>query len=727
MTRQNSLTKHTFVNGKLFRFNMKQHWPFAVGAAILLLIVMIIPAVIELGSVNSHVRNMQEYGYTSAANLSKYIFDSIGSFVHGDSILTWIAMFGLAVVAGCVSLRFLNKKVGVNFWHSVPVRRETLLCYDFLTYLLYTVITYAAAFAVQMLVLFSGIGMYVTAEHGSALFLMALKGFGVGLLMYLYVYAVMILAAALCGTDFMRIIAAGVIALYPIILFLSVVLLMSEFATYTDWTALVSFDVAGVLAPIVRLFTAFSSDYPFPWYAALFLLLWSAVMLAVAVILYRRRKSEKAEQPMLYRAVAGVIKYTTMLIATILCGLLMRGIGGTYFWMVIGFILGALISFMIINAIFAKSAKAMFKPFRGFVIFAIVFAVLFVIFPLDIIGLDSHIPVSGVSSIEFRLNGIEYHLEGEEAEKALLLCRDALREGKENPRTYEKETGPSLTIEYPAGEYLPVQHSFELFNPKPNRYDTMNYSLQLTVHPSFGIPKIMNFVIGNEYCQKLIALAHESGEWRSETLERLSHAANPFAYFPLFSVELRFQDTIKGVGNSKTSGNNQQIAEVCRLLLKTADQPSGHTLGYIYDNAAGVSYPLYESDAEAVLYILHNCKWLSGMLPPDFSTAKNLEDLYRIAAEQFWSVVIYDWEKDMVLTVRDPAEILALTKQFGDSLSYGNRTVFDPDIDSERYTAIVTYDTEEIDSYSSIKFDFQQFRLPINVTLPAGEWVKAQH
>ena len=730
MTRQSSSTKHTLWNGKLFRFNMKQHWPFVVGAIILLLIVMIIPTVIDLGTVNTRVIGM-EHDFATADDISRWVVSQVSEFLRGDSIAAWIALLGLALVAGIVSLRFLNRKVGVNFWHSVPARRETYLINDFLTYGFYTLVAYAVTFGLQMLVLFSAIGTRVTSAQGTGLFLIALKGFGIGLLVYLYVYAVMILASALSGTDFMRLITAGVIALYPIVLHLSILLLMSEFAEHTDWTALFSYDIAGALAPIVRLFTAFNTSYPFYWYTALLVFLWSVFMIAVAVLLYRHRKSENAEQPMLYRIVAGVIKYATMLIATIVCGLLMRYIGGSYVWMVIGFIIGAVVSFMIINAIFAKSAKAMFKPFRGFVIFAIVFAVLFVIFPLDIFGLDAHIPTSGIENVDLTVDGQKYTLQGEDAAVALTICREALRNNPRYVGTEQEEV--YVTVSYPiAGGQLA---SCEQGILRPTVDSTNSVWVNLTAHPSFGIPKIMRFSIASTDYEALIALIRASGTWRSDSLERLSHGSDAILSFPIFGVEAYFFDQPvyafdeKGTADWKTD-SQKQFAEICRLLSKTADQPSGRTIGYIYDDAIGVFYPICESDVEAILYILQNCNCnpiFSGW-QPDYSIASSMDDVYAIAAQQFSSVVIYDWETDSLLTVSDPAEIFGMTKQFGPSRNHWRSSaIFDPDADSDRYTALVTYVTDQKLTVDSFCFETQQFLLPKDVMSPAGEWVKAQH
>ncbi len=733
MTRQSSSTKHTLWNGKLFRFNMKQHWPFVVGAIILLLIVMIIPTVIDLGTVNTRVIGM-EHDFATADDISRWVVSQVSEFLRGDSIAAWIALLGLALVAGIVSLRFLNRKVGVNFWHSVPARRETYLINDFLTYGFYTLVAYAVTFGLQMLVLFSAIGTRVTSAQGTGLFLIALKGFGIGLLVYLYVYAVMILASALSGTDFMRLITAGVIALYPIVLHLSILLLMSEFAEHTDWTALFSYDIAGALAPIVRLFTAFNTSYPFYWYTALLVFLWSVFMIAVAVLLYRHRKSENAEQPMLYRIVAGVIKYATMLIATIVCGLLMRYIGGSYVWMVVGFIIGAVVSFMIINAIFAKSAKAIFKDVKGLVIFALMFAVLFVLFPLDVFGIDSHVPVSGIKSAEIRIQGQEYVLEGEEAEEALQLLREAFERFDDLPASNAEESKKTILINYPVTETQTYSLQTTVYRPCSD-YTAKTY-VTFTAHPYFGYPKTMNVTIGNDDCVNLVSILRRSATWRSAALDRLYMQSEVSLSFPVLSVYTSLFDRNR---------TEEQIDTLRSLLRKTADTPSGNTVGYL--NSDGIYYYLFDSDVEAILYALHtfSCEPMTKDVMPDYNSAKTMDDLYRIASKGLSSVIIYDWENEKSLTVRDPAEMLAMMEQFRTCLSYGTcSSNFDPQKESERYVAIATYwpdvlvkeldyDGDGIIDDSRVLDEFAWyleallFALPKDVTLPAGEWVKAQH
>ena len=112
----------------------------------------------------------------------------------GGNFLVLLGCMFAAVAAAVTGFSYLQSRKQVDFYHSLPVRRERLLFSRFLGGCLMTVIPYGAALA---LALFG-----VAGAHGlfcGELAKTALQGLGVFLLLFLVFYILSVLAMLLTG------------------------------------------------------------------------------------------------------------------------------------------------------------------------------------------------------------------------------------------------------------------------------------------------------------------------------------------------------------------------------------------------------------------------------------------------------------------------------------------------------------------------------------------------
>ena len=98
-------------------------------------------------------------------------------------------------------------------------------------------------------------------------------------------------------------------------------------------------------------------------------LLLAAAMFAGGYFIYRIRKSERAGTPVVFRPVGEVIKYLLIIMMTLLGGIFFYEVMYSFGWTVFGMVCGALLTFMLTNSVLAKTAKSMFRGWKGLCVY----------------------------------------------------------------------------------------------------------------------------------------------------------------------------------------------------------------------------------------------------------------------------------------------------------------------------------------------------------------------
>ena len=115
------------------------------------------------------------------------------------------------------------------------------------------------------------------------------------------------------------------------------------------------------------------------------------LLLFGALCIYRRRAVENAEKPIVFAGLGSVLKYLMVFIVTVYAGLFFEAVSGGG-WIIFGFVSGGLLSFLLANTVLEKSPKAMFKGWRGLIIFAVAFALFFAAWSLDVFHTIDRVP-----------------------------------------------------------------------------------------------------------------------------------------------------------------------------------------------------------------------------------------------------------------------------------------------------------------------------------------------
>ncbi len=409
MTLQNSSAERPRRAGYFF-FLLRQNWPAIVtNSIIFLLLNVVFLAMMYAVMLPETIREW------SASAAGEQIARNVRSTLDGMAVANTVIASLLAVLWGGTALSYLNNKVGVNFYHALPRRREIL----YLEEAAVKFICLAVPLFVSCLIAVPVTGAMV-GKWASGYAVQLFRCAGYGTLYFALYFSIMLFAASFTGTGFARILTAGYTVFMPSGVLGCVILVLSMNAVHRTYDGLYELALR-LLLPYRTIFTVSELDEKLnaqfsdnAWEILLTIGL-TLVFLAVGLLIYRRRKSELSGTPVLLPVASGIIKYTGVFCAAVLMGTIFKLLDG---WFMLGAGIGALLALMVINTILTKSAKQMFAGWKGFLIFLAVFIAFYLVFGLDLVGLDTHVPSSAfIRGGRVAVDGTSYTLTRGEADR----------------------------------------------------------------------------------------------------------------------------------------------------------------------------------------------------------------------------------------------------------------------------------------------------------------------
>ena len=314
--------------------------------------------------------------------------ESLTDLLNGGVWLYCLATVAIALFAGMLATRYLCNRVSVDYYHSLPIRREGLLIQNWLCGILHFAMALACNIVLAILIILSAADqMQSIGQPLGKLF------FAVGymLVTYLLFYTLTVFCGMLCGTSFMQVVLTGLmLGAFPLfrvlaLAFCNMVTGTIDIGSYLDgdW---------GWTSPFIRLcylsgtdnvymedgeagYTVNALENPLAWWEILLWILSAAILLLSALLLYRCRHVERAGTPVVFGGVAVAVKWIVMVLATMAMGWLFGQIGGGVVWIFFGFLLGGFLSFLLINTILTKNPKQMFHGWRAMLIYVVAFCI----------------------------------------------------------------------------------------------------------------------------------------------------------------------------------------------------------------------------------------------------------------------------------------------------------------------------------------------------------------
>ena len=294
-----------------------------------------------LRDTDHHTENLRWF----TGEVSKWL-----SFSNG---LVIFMMITAAIICGMSSFSYLNSQRKVDFYHSLPIRREKLYVVNFIDGILIVAVPYGIMLLVGMLI---GIANGIKP---AGICQTALIGYGLNLVYFVLLYALVIVAVMLTGN---RIVAFLGFVVLSFILPGIVMLTGSYFAAFFETCMSEQLEVLAKwsvhLSPVLE-YTSRSGDYArvMPTVAAIT----QALLLAVlGVILYHKRPSEAAGKAMAFEVIKPVIRIAIVMVSALFLGLFFWSLQGEMPWAVFGICCGGVISHCVIEIIYHFDFKKLF-------------------------------------------------------------------------------------------------------------------------------------------------------------------------------------------------------------------------------------------------------------------------------------------------------------------------------------------------------------------------------
>jgi ABC-2 type transport system permease protein len=279
-------------------------------------------------------------------------------------------MFIVPVLLAMVLFRYLHMKGSADFYHSLPVKREELFLQNVL-YGMFILIVPVLLTGILLISFYDVIHVFPTISVGEIW-----NWMGITILFNLFVFFISVFVAMITGITAIHAVITYVFFVLPFGVFSLSVFNIQYFlfGFSTDYYLKSNIER---LVPFVR--AAELQRMPLTGKEALVYGMITIVFSILALVVYKYRKIESAQQPIAFQKLQPIFKYG---VAT--CCLL---IGGFYFgesknqleWVLFGMVSASLIGFFIAEMVLAKTWR-IFNKWKGYVFFLTSFAVIGLLF-----------------------------------------------------------------------------------------------------------------------------------------------------------------------------------------------------------------------------------------------------------------------------------------------------------------------------------------------------------
>jgi hypothetical protein len=580
----------------LFNLTLKQKWTTGLLIAIILFFTLPIPVMMTLSSIFKNGNNPL---ITAQINM-----------IDWSATLRYIIiplMSILAVVISCAMFGYLKNKVPVDFYHSLPIRRGRLyinqLISGYFILILPLILMFIATFGV--LISYGVLNSAITKNM--------LLAFGECIVYTLFFYALSTLVGMASGLTSVQLVLTGTaIFIIPFLYVVSLYFLdIFNENMWVDWYC--NEEILSKLSLALR-FTHIAERLN--TFECIVYLILSAALFIGGYAVYMHRKSERAGMSVVFHALGEVIKYLLVFPMTLLGGLLFYLMMNSFAWTVFGMICGGLLTFMLTNTILNKTAKAMFRGWKGLCIFGGAMALSLVVLTSNLFGINSNIPnPKSISKVEVNLGDSStlFEFRNPEVIKALY---EIYTEGDWRYPIYEPEWYENATE-----EEIKTQSAYYSINNQ--------FNLRIVFHQKVGLPIAKSVTIYNKNAfADQLKIILDSEEFKSQYIKMVKEVADKATEYS-FSVDLMDFDgkgNISMFSQSFYRGNNQNDVKNLRTKLLSALALDMQNVGYDYFQQTSLGYiRIYNMNYDILFPIYANMKNVSNILYKEGHTNSPIE------------------------------------------------------------------------------------------------------
>lgn len=360
---------------------------------------LLLPTLMTMqNALEQRAQGLKELSQASVALNWQNSMNNAASLLGGGNLFVKIVFIVLAVVCGVALFAYLHNRQKVDFYHSLPISRTRLFANNFLTGIVCTLLTYFIMLAITLACVYAmGCGEAVRwGEIGGAVLC--------NLIIFLLVYALTVLTTIVCGNTIITLLLLVWVFFSPMLIrILQIGLFTNFYETYTSADAYYNLGLAAFLSPVFQYFGIDGlhfrgSSFVFggtDGSSALGLLVGyliaAAVVTALALFLFRIRRSERAGTALAFTPTKLPIKVYMCLVMGVAFGWVFGMIAGN-FWFWPGLVIGTVLFHWIVEIIYAFDFRAIFaKPLHLLAILVVLFAGMLAM-QFDVTGYDTWLP-----------------------------------------------------------------------------------------------------------------------------------------------------------------------------------------------------------------------------------------------------------------------------------------------------------------------------------------------
>ena len=391
------MTSKSFSSKGLLGNSMRRNLWALVLSGVGFFLSLLLPALMTMqNALEQRVLDLKEIPQAHVELNWQNAMNNAASMLSGGNLFVKIVFIVLAVVCGVAMFAYLHSRQKVDFYHSLPISRTRLFANNFLTGVVCTFSTYLVMLAITVGCAYAmGCGEAVRwDEIGGAVLC--------NLIVFLLIYALTVLTTVICGNTIITLLLLAWVFFSPMLVRVLQFCLFDKF--YDTFTANAGQLVGAIrLTPVVQYFVLHGTHYIGehvigvlqPGESALGLLIGyliaAAVVTALALFLFRIRKSERAGTALAFTPTKLPIKVYMCLVMGVAFGWVFGMIAGN-FWFWPGLVIGTVLFHWIVEIIYAFDFRAIFaKPLHLLAILVVLFAGMLAM-QFDVTGYDTWLP-----------------------------------------------------------------------------------------------------------------------------------------------------------------------------------------------------------------------------------------------------------------------------------------------------------------------------------------------
>lgn len=391
------MTSKSFSSKGLLGNSMRRNLWALVLSGVGFFLSLLLPALMTMqNALEQRVLDLKELSQANVELNWQNAMNNAASMLSGGNLFVKIVFIVLAVVCGVAMFAYLHSRQKVDFYHSLPISRTRLFANNFLTGVVCTFSTYLVMLAITVGCAYAmGCGEAVRwDEIGGAVLC--------NLIVFLLIYALTVLTTVICGNTIITLLLLAWVFFSPMLVRVLQFCLFDKF--YDTFTANAGQLVGAIrLTPVVQYFVLHGTHYIGehvmgvlqPGESALGLLIGyliaAAVVTALALFLFRIRKSERAGTALAFTPTKLPIKVYMCLTMGVVFGWVFGMIAGN-FWFWPGLVVGTVLFHWIVEIIYAFDFRAIFaKPLHLLAILVVLVAGMLAM-QFDVTGYDTWLP-----------------------------------------------------------------------------------------------------------------------------------------------------------------------------------------------------------------------------------------------------------------------------------------------------------------------------------------------